>query len=89
MVSMDQTTRSPKVEKMRKESLVAFGTIFFLLVSINGTLVGNVNNDEPIEIGTISYAGGSQYFNGIIDNPRLWNIALTQEQIRSIYESDG
>lgn len=55
----------------------------------NGTLVGNVNNDEPIEIGRISYAGGSQYFNGIIDNPRVWNIALTQEQIRSIYESDG
>lgn len=51
-----------------------------------GTLAGNVNNDEPVEIGRISWTGGSQYFNGTIDEPRIWKIALTSDQIRSIYE---
>jgi len=29
---------------------------------------------------------GNYYFNGIIDEPRIWNIALTSDQIQSIYQ---
>jgi hypothetical protein len=29
----------------------------------------------------------SGYFNGIIDEPRIWNIALTADQIQSIYQA--
>jgi len=50
-----------------------------------GTLAGDVNNDEPIEIGRISWSGGSQYFKGLIDEVRIWDEALTPEQIALSY----
>jgi len=61
---------------------------------INGTLVGtavsvstdsflNHPNNSTLEIGR--YSGGSDFFNGTIDDVRILNIALTDDDIRLEY----
>ena len=50
-----------------------------------GTLAGDVNNDEPVEIGRISWSGGSQYFKGFIDEVKIYNRALDDAEILEHY----
>jgi len=50
-----------------------------------GTLAGNVNNDESIEIGRISWSSGSQYFSGLIDEVKIYNRALDSSEISEHY----
>ncbi len=54
-----------------------------------GTLAGDVNNDEPIEIGRISWSGGSQYFKGLIDEVKIYNRALNATEISEHYSDVG
>jgi len=50
-----------------------------------GTLVGDVNDNEPIEIGRISFEGGSQYMSGLIDEVKIYNRALSDLEILEHY----
>ena len=70
------------------------GTIMKLY--INGTEVASGSHSGGIFITTypVTIAKSERenspypisFFNGIISNPRIWNITLTQEQIQSIYQ---
>ena len=53
---------------------------------IEGTLVGDVNDNEPIEIGRISFEGGSQYMSGLIDEVKIYNRALSDSEILEHYK---
>jgi len=52
---------------------------------IEGTLAGDVNDDEPIEVGRISFEGGSQYMSGLIDEVKIYNRALNATEISEHY----
>ena len=54
-----------------------------------GTLVGNVNNNEPIEVGRISFGGGSQYMSGLIDEVKIYNRALDATEVSEHYNDVG
>jgi len=47
----------------------------------NGTYKSDASNDK--EIGRIPHIGGTQYFNGTIDDVRIYNRALSAEEIRA------
>jgi hypothetical protein len=51
--------------------------------------VGTYNSDASNnkEIGRIPHAGGMQYFNGIIDDVRIYNRALSAEEIETVMHS--
>ena len=59
-------------------------------IFINGTQVGSTNYSGAISattydltIGKISYtAGGTRYFDGAIDEVRIWNTALTEATLK-------
>ncbi|KYK27216.1 hypothetical protein AYK26_04095 [Euryarchaeota archaeon SM23-78] len=61
-----------------------------IITYINGTEVNNIaqntgvilTDDDPLLIGNIP---GFQYFNGIIDEVRIYNRALTPEEILELY----
>jgi hypothetical protein len=56
-------------------------------IYVNGNFVTSVANDwlgENSEIQFGAYAGGNNY-KGLIDDIRLYPLALTQEQISKIY----
>jgi len=62
--------------------------------SVNLTGLGNINSAELLRIGAGSLGGGvlGGYFNGYIDELRIWNVALTVGQIdarRSIHVNPG
>jgi hypothetical protein len=47
-----------------------------------GALEGPMNtNDEPLHIG-VDFPGGDEYWHGLIDEVRIWNIALAPKFIR-------
>lgn len=61
------------------------------LQSSQGTLTGNIHNDSDVR-NTVSI-GHQQYelndtnaFDGLIDEVRIYNIALTEEEIRALYQ---
>jgi len=54
-----------------------------------GILAGNINNDEPVEIGRISWSGGSQYLNGLIDEVKIYNRALDADEVLEHYNDVG
>ncbi len=60
-------------------------------VYINGILKGThsslPNMSSYDSILNIGFADGSQYFNGSIDNVKIYNVALTSEQILQDYEA--
>jgi len=67
-----------------------------LKVYINGTLDNSASasgtpwsNSNRVVIGADSIAGGStiNYFNGTIDEFRIYNYALSPEQIKALYEN--
>ncbi len=64
-------------------------------IFVNGVLDGeepyNISNpiNPRIEIGRDPYAGGSQYFNGVIDDIRIFNCALDSAHIWELYLMDG
>ncbi len=58
----------------------------------NGSWIYGVSDDVttnifPVYIGCIS--PGSQPFIGLIDDVRIWNIALSEGQLGKVYEFDG
>jgi len=46
---------------------------------------GSISNNEPISIGYNPDSGGIQHFNGTIDEVKIWNISLSEGEIKSIY----
>jgi len=69
---------------------VIFGDTHDVNLYINGVLQvetssfrdGNINDDVPIRIGRDT-KNEETYFNGQIDEVRIWNVARTEEQIQS------
>jgi len=64
----------------------------FLKAYLNGNLVatrsgtGTINNvNAPLYFGTNPNIGS--YFGGLIDEPAIYNVALTQAQIQAIYNA--
>jgi hypothetical protein len=59
-------------------------------IYVNGNLEKEVSKTGDQATSTNNILIGARipggYFNGIIDNPRIWNIALTAEQILNIYQ---
>jgi hypothetical protein len=62
-----------------------------LKIYVNGNLEGTIPfsgtiNDvtSDVSIGN-SYAGSSEYFNGIVDEVRIYNRALSEEEIKELY----
>jgi len=64
-------------------------------VYVNGVLEGeqpyDISNpiNPRIEIGRDPYAGGSQYFDGVIDDIRIYNRSLNNTEIDSLYHEGG
>jgi len=54
-----------------------------------GTLAGSVSNNEPIEIGRISWSNGSQYLNGLIDEVKVYSRALDSDEVTEHYNAVG
>lgn len=58
------------------------------LVYVNGILINSQSSTDTIKYdGTqflrfARWGGGGRYWNGIMDEVRIWNVALTQDQIR-------
>ncbi|MGI6278201.1 MAG: DUF2341 domain-containing protein [Patescibacteria group bacterium] len=55
---------------------------------VNGKEINNWDRTDPIDIGQRTIIGeytGSSTFNGLIDDVRIYNYALTGEQIRTVY----
>jgi hypothetical protein len=52
---------------------------------------GTYNSDawNNKEIGRIPHAGGMQYFNGTIDDLRIYNKALSAEEVQQLYNPAG
>jgi hypothetical protein len=49
--------------------------------STNNNNVANTNNVATLKIGRSDYTGGTSYFNGVIDEPKIWNNAKTAQEI--------
>jgi phosphodiesterase/alkaline phosphatase D-like protein len=62
---------------------------------IDGQLVANASslinpdNSNPINIGRSSYSNGYGYFNGIIDDVRIYNRALDPSEVDAIYHENS
>lgn len=61
------------------------------LIYVDGVLQGesvtnytqtDLRSDEPLLVGTYFYLGQTWYYNGEVDEIRVWNRALTAEEIR-------
>lgn len=50
-------------------------------------LLGDTDNAEPFAIGYVYY-GSETYYNGSIDEIRIWNRALSQAEITDLYASN-
>lgn len=46
---------------------------------------GNMNSSNNLRIG--SYSGGGEYFNGLIDEAKIYLYALSDEQVKSSYNN--
>ncbi len=70
-------------------------TLYHNGIQIAGSLVSGIytgllaNSNQPLRVGTYRSLGGSYgfFFNGRMDEIRLWNTALTSSQISSRYTS--
>jgi gliding motility-associated-like protein len=68
-------------------------TLYYNGIQIAGSLIGGIytgllaNSNQPLRVGTYRWLGGSYgaFFNGRMDEIRMWNIALTASQILSRY----
>lgn len=63
-----------------------------ILLYVDGDLIqtekedaGSINTIENLTMGFGIWEGTSQYFNGTIDNPRVWNRALSPQEVRNLY----
>ena len=54
------------------------------MTSISGSALNVISNSDPIRLGS-DYS--SRYFDGRIDEVRIWNIARNQEEIVSSMDS--
>jgi hypothetical protein len=49
---------------------------------------GTVDQTDPILIGTDKASGGSRFFQGNLDDIRVWNVARTAQQIQDNFRKD-
>ena len=56
-----------------------------VLVFVPNTSLGDLSNDEPLRIGMHATPGYDSFFSGMIDELSIYNRALTQADIQSIY----
>jgi len=48
----------------------------------------DVSNEAELNLGSLSL-GTRQFFDGLLDEVRVYNIALTAEEIRAIFEQEA
>ena len=56
------------------------------------TETDTISGDLRVNASTLWIGGvqsGSYYFNGLIDEVRIWNVALSLEQLNEVYDFDG
>jgi hypothetical protein len=63
-------------------------------ISINGqfksqgdVFTRDTNRDDPLTIGKRSFPGAEAYFQGLIDELAIWNLALNQSEVQNLYSS--
>jgi hypothetical protein len=52
----------------------------------SGQLSGNVGNSEPLRIGYDTPEWSGAFFNGLLDETRIYNRTLTQDDINELYD---
>lgn len=52
-------------------------------------IVGDINAIVNLTMGALNVSGSINYFNGTIDNTRIWNRVLTSDEILDLYENDN
>ena len=68
---------------------LANGTVYMIIngtVNYGGTLVGDINSAYPLMIGRSNYYSG--FLNGSVDEVRIWNRALSGQEIAMQYASN-
>ena len=68
---------------VRENRVLKFYVDGELVGSLNSTI--NADNSNPLNIGRSSYNGGQGYFPGVIDEVRMYNRALSQQEIRNLF----
>jgi len=51
------------------------------------SIVGDITNDEPVQIGTYASGEYGRWFNGLIAHVSIYNRALSESEIKKIYET--
>lgn len=59
-----------------------------LLSTLNVTHDAVYNNGDIFKLGLLSANGATQYFNGAIDDLKIYNYALTDAQVTSLFNSN-
>ncbi len=57
------------------------------LLNISGTSAHNVDNNNPLNIGR-DVDGGNEFFNGSIDDVRIYNRGLSNQEVYQLYVSN-
>lgn len=55
------------------------------LVNSNNSMSGDLKGGEGIAIGSLSDERLQNYFNGLIDDVRIWNRALSTQEVQDLY----
>ncbi len=50
---------------------------------------GSINNTQPLTIGFSRAGAVNRYFNGSMDEVRIYNRALTAEDVLKLYNNGG
>lgn len=51
------------------------------------SIVGDITNDEPVQIGTYASGEYGRWFNGLIAHVRIYNRALSASEIKYLYRN--